>query len=1500
MKFFFGIKNKLVLSSSLFIILLLGVIAAGTYAYLRETTRQLIFDQQFSMITAKARDLDHELTRAQRLLVNVATLTPVETISNPAAIQKWLNGRVGLRTYFSECVTIIDRNGTLLASVPNVPDNSGLSSDHRNYFAISMKTGKPYISAPYLSVTTGHPVVTMTAPIRGRNGSLIGLLCGTIDSLNKEGAIGSLRDIRIGSSGYLYLFASDRTMIMHPDASRIMKQGANPGVNRLFDKALAGFQGSGETINSKGEHFLSSFKRLQCTDWILCSNYPISEAFQPITRFRNYYLPGMFMVLLAAMALAWKLGIGVSGPLKNFTLRIDELAQSGSDKRQRLDDTFSNELGLLAGSFNSLLDEVQRHELELRESEERLSRITSTAHDGILMLDGSGNIEFWNEAAERMFGYAREEVLGCNMHTLLPPLPFREAHLRAFPHFQQTGQGAAVGKTIELAGLRRDGSEFPLGLSLSAVQVKGVWHSIGVVRDISDRKEAEKALRESEDKFRTVADHIYEWEYWVDAAGSLVYMSPSCRRITGYSAEEFWQEPGLLIRIVHQADLDTFRHHLEGGSKVSAPSDCRTPDFRIQTRSGEVRWIAHVCQEVFDSDGKTLGRRACNRDVTAHKKAEEEILGKQQQLEELNRALHAGEDKLRTLFDLASDAIFIHDYEGNLKEVNSTACERLGYSREEMLSRHLSCLELPEFAVKIPDILHQLRISKKLVFESVHLGKNGCHVPVEVSSKEIELAGELLVFSTARDITERTLFQKKLLKLSKALENSPVTVIITDNLGLIEYVNPKFTEITGYAPEEVIGRNPRILNAGVQPKELYRELWSTILAGRQWRGDFCNRKKNGEIHWDHVSISPIRDEQGNITNFVAIKEDVTEQKRIAEELLAAQNAAHAANRSKTEFLANMSHEIRTPLNAIIGFSALILKSSLPPRLHDYIRKINMAGELLLTIINDILDLSKIEAGRMMMEQIPFMLEAMLENVFSLVQQKAADKGLKVSIKSPPEAASCLIGDGHRLGQIIANLLSNAVKFTEHGEITLEIATVAREEERVQLKFSVFDSGIGISAEQITKLFQPFTQADGSTTRRFGGTGLGLSISKQMVEMMGGEIWCESKPGVGSSFCFTAWFGIGQENDMDQSVFVAAARGAHQTQVFDFSGFRILLVEDNEINRYLATELLKDTGAHVQSADNGKDAVTMITGGGAPYDLVLMDIQMPEMDGYEATRLIRSDGRFSALPIIAMTAHAQREQQLKIVHAGINAHITKPINAQTMLRTMSIFLDNQAGVGEYDKLKEIPGCRDPVFPDSAGLDVTGALSRLDGNRTLYLWLIRSFVEHESGAVRALEEALRSGEMKSARLRAHTIIGTAGSMGAVELENLARSLEKAIAGDESPEQIRVALERFAAELDRLLPELQQQLPVVLPSESDSLPGAVDPAVVAPILIRLLGYINGRDGKAERYLDDYQQELAGVPDKDLGQIRTYLNDFDFVAAGDALLLLAAKNGIILTSGE
>jgi len=359
---FTSISQKFVLSTILFIAILLVAIAAGTYTYFRQTAQRLILDQQFSMITGMASDLDYSLATAHNALINVATVIPTDGTQNQETAHRWLHNSAGIRTYFNHSLIILDRAGRLVSSSPERPDRYGMSFAFRDYFKQSMATGQPFKSLPFVTIANDHPVIMMTAPIRDRDGAVAGLLCGAIDLLQKDGLFAPLRNIRCGTNGYMYLFAPDRTLIMHPDVSRIMKRDIRPGMNRLFDRALQGFEGSGRTVNSKGHEFLVSFKRLRSTGWILAANYPVEESYQPITRFRNFYLLGMFLVLLFSSALAWRFSIGVTKPLIRFTERIQALTRPGSDKRLRLDDGRADELGKLAGAFNSKLDEVQLNE----------------------------------------------------------------------------------------------------------------------------------------------------------------------------------------------------------------------------------------------------------------------------------------------------------------------------------------------------------------------------------------------------------------------------------------------------------------------------------------------------------------------------------------------------------------------------------------------------------------------------------------------------------------------------------------------------------------------------------------------------------------------------------------------------------------------------------------------------------------------------------------------------------------------------------------------------------------------------------------------------------------------------------------------------------------------------------------------------------------------------------------------------------------------------------
>ncbi|MGB5746908.1 MAG: PAS domain S-box protein, partial [Desulfobacterales bacterium] len=721
-------------------------------------------------------------------------------------------------------------------------------------------------------------------------------------------------------------------------------------------------------------------------------------------------------------------------------------------------------------------------------------------------------------------------------------------------------------------------------------------------------------------------------------------------------------------------------------------------------------------------------------------------------------------------WDIANDAIFLDEALHRIMGTD-TAESKLDWAGFTKL------IYPPDAKRFESEINEALAGDKDYVSEYRFLRPNGEVCTLEARGHVTRDAGgrPLRLISTGMDITERKQAEEELKKLSQAVEQSPVSVVITDLKGTIEYVNAKFCEVTGYTFQEAMGQNPRILKSDRTPRETYRELWKTIKAGREWRGEFQNKKKNGELYWEAATISPLKSADGSIAHFLAVKEDITEHKQMEEsirekearfrgyfeysqvgmavtsptkgwieandqlqkmlgytldelhkitwaeithpddleadakqfermlageidnytldkrfirkdgetvytnltvacirddtgdvlyvlasfqditerkkmdhdlherikELDEAQSAmlnmmedldeekakAEEATRAKSDFLANMSHEIRTPMNAVIGMAHLASKTEMTPKQQDYLNKIQSSANSLLGIINDILDFSKIEAGKLDMEAVEFDLLETMDNVANVITVKAQEReNLEVLFYLDSQVPNFLVGDSLRLNQILVNLGNNAVKFTEQGEIVLSVRVNERSDDKVTLQFSVRDTGIGMTAEQQNKLFQAFSQADTSTTRKYGGTGLGLTISKRLVNMMDGEIWTESESGQGTTFNFTADFGLAKET---------VKRRFEPSP--DLRGLKVLVVDDNATSREILQDILESFSFEVYLSASGKEALEEIerADGDKPFELVIMDWKMPGMDGIEASRRIKSHPKLTKMPAIVL-------------------------------------------------------------------------------------------------------------------------------------------------------------------------------------------------------------------------------------------------------------------------
>ncbi len=526
------------------------------------------------------------------------------------------------------------------------------------------------------------------------------------------------------------------------------------------------------------------------------------------------------------------------------------------------------------------------------------------------------------------------------------------------------------------------------------------------------------------------------------------------------------------------------------------------------------------------------------------------------------------------------------------------------------------------------------------------------------------------VLGIVEDITERKAAEEELSKLRKAVEQSANNVLITDAEGVIQYVNPAFERSSGYTREEALGCNPRLIKSDMHPTEFYRDLWTTIKSGRSWQGQLQNKRKDGTLYWESAVISPVTGDRGEILYFIAVKEDISERKTLESSLKQALSRAETASRAKSEFLAVMSHELRTPLNGVLGFAELLSETSLSEEQQEFVRTIRSSGDHLLHVVNDVLDFSSIEQSTVRLDNTPFVLADLLESASMVVRAGAEDKMLEFRHEMADNVPHIIRGDARRIRQILINLLGNAVKFTEAGSVNLRVTLVTGERGE-EVEFAVADTGPGISLEDKTQLFKPFTQGDSTLSRRYRGTGLGLAISLRLAQAMGGDITIASTPGKGSTFAFHLPCDAVQPVTLDEEEDDDEPIGAEPADRADAAARSILVVEDDRISSILAGKMVSLLGYRVEVVRDGRQALEAFRTG--KYCAILMDLQMPGLDGVETTLRIRAaeaTGMAEPVPIIALTANVMPGNRERCLAAGMNDFLAKPLRKPELAEKLS--------------------------------------------------------------------------------------------------------------------------------------------------------------------------------------------------------------------------------------
>ena len=876
-------------------------------------------------------------------------------------------------------------------------------------------------------------------------------------------------------------------------------------------------------------------------------------------------------------------------------------------------------------------------ENDLKENKDNLQSIFDSVSEAIYVLDENGIFINVNKGAEEMYQYSREELIGQSPQSVAAP---GLNDIDEINRIMQSVVENGIPISFEFWAVRKNGEIFPKEVVANRGKHMGKDVLIVTARDISERKKTENELKESEDKLKNIFNLANSGIILADLEGNFIDFNSWWPKMTGYSQEEFIKAKN--FGITHPDDLEKSKMWLT--QLINGEIDKYQLEKRYLRKDKTIFWGELSVSAIKDKDNKITSTIGIVTDITERKLAEE--------------SLRESEEKYRGLVENSPDGIITY-IEDKITYVNAEALRIVkAEDNDQIIGKSVLDFIHPDSLESVIQRMVEVIADEhaSMIVEEKLISLTGESIYAELKAIPTIFEHQNAVQVIIHDITERKRAQDKINQLSQAVEQSPVAIEITNTKGIIEYVNPKFIETTGYTYEEIIGNNPRMLKSGHTSDNEYKQLWKTITSGNEWFGEFNNKKKDGSLYWESASISPITNEQGKITHYIAIKEDITERKIIEKQLIKAKEKAEESDRLKLAFLANMSHEIRTPMNGILGFTELLKAKNLSGDIRqEYINIIEKSGKRMLNIINDIISISKVESGQIEVTTSETNVNEQIEYLHTFFKPEAEQKNISLFLTKELSSKDTFIKtDREKLYAILTNLIKNAIKFTNDGSIEFGC-----ERKGNYLEFFVKDTGLGISDSQKKIIFERFRQANDTVSRTHEGSGLGLAISKAYAEILGGNIWVESKEGKGSTFYFTLPFHTEYEIAEKKVVEQEKSYSKEENKI---KNLKVLIVEDDAISKLLITIAVKPFSREIIKVSTGIEAIEACRKN-PDIDLVMMDINMPEMGGYEATNEIREFNK--NLVIIAQTANGMQSDHDKAIAAGCTDYISKPINITTL-------------------------------------------------------------------------------------------------------------------------------------------------------------------------------------------------------------------------------------------